>query len=151
MTPKQIPVSDLSKDVVVAMPDAALNRLGQLNLALFLAALNGHLEPEERVLGLSGVTGSQRLDTLVIAKPMRDYPWLRHHKSETAVTRHLARSCRQSPQGRGLGGNVFGRSRRAGATKPWFGRSSRRGARTHHRCRRDGHRDLCLVWNRIGL
>ena len=88
---KQIPVSDPSKDVVVAMPDAALNRLGQLNLALFLAALNGHLEPEERVLGLSGVTGSQRLDTLVISKPMRDYPWLRHHKSETAVTRHLAR------------------------------------------------------------
>jgi hypothetical protein len=88
---KQIPVSDPARDVVVAMPDAALNRLGQLNLALFLAALNGHLEPEERVLGLSGVTGSQRLDTLVIAKPMRDYPWLRHHKSETAVTRHLAR------------------------------------------------------------
>ena len=88
---KQIPVSDPSKDVVVAMPDAALNRLGQLNLALFLAALNGHLEPEERVLGLSGVTGSQRLDTLVIANPMRDYPWLLHHKSEMAVTRHLAR------------------------------------------------------------
>jgi diadenylate cyclase len=87
----QIPVSDPSKDVVVAMPDAALNRLGQLNLALFLAALNGHIEPEERVLGLSGVTGSHRLDTLVIAKPMRDYPWLQHHKSETAVTRHLAR------------------------------------------------------------
>lgn len=88
---KQIPVSDPSKDVVVAMPDAALNRLGQLNLALFLAVLNGHLEPEERVLGLSGVTGSQRLDTLVIAKPMRDYPWLRRHKSDMTVTRHLAR------------------------------------------------------------
>ncbi len=40
---------------------------------------------------LSGVTGSQRLDTLVIAKPMRDCPWLQHHKSEMAVTRHLAR------------------------------------------------------------
>ncbi len=88
---KQIPVSDLSKDIVLIMPDAALNRLGQLNLALFLAALNRHLDPEERVLGLSGVTGSQRLDTLVIAKPMRDYPWLQHHKSEMAVTRHLAR------------------------------------------------------------
>ena len=88
---KQIPVSDPAKDVVLAMPDAALNRLSQLNLALFLAALNGHLGPEERVLGLSGVTGSQRLDTLVIAKPARDYPWLRHHKSAMAVTRHLAR------------------------------------------------------------
>ena len=56
---KQIPVSDPSKDVVLAMPDAALNRLSQLNLALFLAALNHHLEPDERVLGLSGVAGSQ--------------------------------------------------------------------------------------------
>ena len=88
---KQIPVSDPARDVVLAMPDAALNRLSQLNLALFLAALNRHLGPEEKVLGLSGVTGSQRLDTLVIAKPSRDYPWLRHHKSAMAVTQHLAR------------------------------------------------------------
>jgi DNA integrity scanning protein DisA with diadenylate cyclase activity len=88
---EQIPVSDPSKDVVMAMPDAILNRLSQLNLALFLAALNHHLGSDERVLGLSGVTGSQRLDTLVIAKPARDYPWLRRHKSEVAGTRHLAR------------------------------------------------------------
>ena len=88
---KQIPVSDPSKDIVMAMPDVILNRLSQLNLALFLAALNRHVGSDERVLGLSGVTGSQRLDTLVIAKPERDYPWLRHHKSEVAVTRHLAR------------------------------------------------------------
>ena len=78
---KQMPVSDPAKDVVLAMPDAVLNRLSQLNLALFLAALNRHLGPEEKVPGLSGVTGSQRLDTLVIAKPARDYPWLRHHKA----------------------------------------------------------------------
>lgn len=88
---KQIPISDPSRDVVLVMPDAALNRLSQLNLALFLAALNRHFGLEERVLGLSGVTGSQRLDTLVIAKPARDYPWLQHHQSEMAVTRHLAR------------------------------------------------------------
>jgi hypothetical protein len=88
---KQIPVSDPSKDVVLAMPDAILNRLSQLNLALFLAALNRHIGLDEKVLGLSGVTGSQRLDTLVIAKPARDYPWLQHHKSGVAVTRHLAR------------------------------------------------------------
>jgi hypothetical protein len=88
---KQMPISDPSKDVVLAMPDAALNRLSQLNLALFLAALNRHVGPDERVLGLSGVAGSQRLDTLVIAKPARDFPWLQHHKSEMAVTRHLAR------------------------------------------------------------
>lgn len=88
---KQIPDSSLSKDVVLAMPDASLNRLSQLNLALFLAALNRHFGLEERVLGLSGVAGSQRLDTLVIAKPARDYPWLEHHSSEMAISRHLAR------------------------------------------------------------
>lgn len=89
--PKRLAASDLVRDIVLAMPDAALNRLSQLNLALFLAVLNRHLELDERVLGLSGVTGSQRLDTLVIAKPARDYPWLQHHKSEMTVTRHLAR------------------------------------------------------------
>jgi DNA integrity scanning protein DisA with diadenylate cyclase activity len=88
---EQIPVSDPSKDIVLVMPDAILNRLSQLNLALFLAALNRHVGLDERVLGLSGVTGSQRLDTLVIAKPARDYPWLQRHKTEIAVTRHLAR------------------------------------------------------------
>ncbi len=88
---KQIPHFDPSKDIVLDMPDAALNRLSQLNLALFLAALNRHFGLEERVLGLSGVTGSKRLDTLIIAKPGRDYPWLQHHKSEVAITRHLAK------------------------------------------------------------
>lgn len=86
-----IPASDPSKDVVLVMRDASLNRLSQLNLALFLAALNGLVRSDERVLGLSGVTGSQRLDTLVIAKPARDYPWLQRHKADMAVSSHLAR------------------------------------------------------------
>jgi len=89
--PKQIPRFDQSKDVILDMPDAALNRLSQLNLALFLAALNRHFGLDEQVLGLSGVTGSGRLDTLIIARPGRDYPWLEHHTSEVAITRHLAR------------------------------------------------------------
>ena len=88
---KQMPIADPSKDVVLPMPDAALNRLHQFHLALLLATLNRHLGPHEKVLGLSGVAGSQRLDTLVIAKPARDFPWLQHHKSERAVTRHLAK------------------------------------------------------------
>lgn len=89
--PGRIPKFDLSKDVVLDMPNAALNRLSQLNLALFLAALNRHFGLDEQVLGLSGVTGSGRLDTLIIAKPGRDYPWLEHHKSDVAINRHLAR------------------------------------------------------------
>ena len=85
-----IPLSDPIKDVVMLMRDVSLNRLSQLNLALFLTALNGIVAPDERVLGLSGVTGSKRLDTLVIAKPARDYPWLRRH-NDMAISSHLAR------------------------------------------------------------
>ena len=80
-----------AKDVVLPVPDAALSRLSELNLALFLAALKGHIKLDERVLGLCGVTGSKRLNTLLIAKPARDFPWLQHHKRERAMTRHLAR------------------------------------------------------------
>ena len=47
---RQIPQFDRSKDIVLDMPEAALNRLSQLNLALFLAALNRHFRLEERVL-----------------------------------------------------------------------------------------------------
>jgi DNA integrity scanning protein DisA with diadenylate cyclase activity len=88
---RRVPVSDRSRDVVLEMPPASLNRLSQINFALFLAALNRHLEPDERVLGLSGVAGSRRLDTLVIANVARDFPWMQHHKSEVAITRQLAR------------------------------------------------------------
>jgi hypothetical protein len=31
------------------------------------------------------------LDTLIIAKPARDYPWLQQHKSEVAITRLVAK------------------------------------------------------------
>jgi hypothetical protein len=86
-----IPAANLSKDTVLVMPDASLNRLSQLNLALFLAALNGLISSDERVLGLSGVAGSRRLDTLVIAKPSRDYPWLLRHRADLDVSHQLAR------------------------------------------------------------
>lgn len=61
---RRLAVRKLSKDVVLPVPDAALSRLSELNLALFLAALKGHIQLDERVLGLCGVTGSKRLDTL---------------------------------------------------------------------------------------
>jgi hypothetical protein len=88
---KQLPITDPSHDVVLPIPEVSLNRLHQFHFALFLATLNRHLGPHEKVLGLSGVAGSQRLDTLLIAKPARDFPWLQHHKSERAVTRHFAK------------------------------------------------------------
>ena len=86
-----VPISDPEKDIILVVPDAALNRLGQLNLALFLAALNRLVRPDERVLGLSGVTGSQRLDTLVISKPAKDYPWLQRNEEAKEISGHVAR------------------------------------------------------------
>ena len=87
----EVPISDPARDVILVMPDAALNRLSQLNLSLFLAALNRLVGPDERVLGLSGVTGSRRLDTLVIAKPVKDFPWLQRNEGATTITGHVAR------------------------------------------------------------
>jgi hypothetical protein len=81
---------DPSRDIL-RVPDAALNRLGQINIALFLAALNELVRPDQRVLALSGVAGSKRLDTLVISTPERDYPWLQRRKTGKAISGHLAR------------------------------------------------------------
>jgi len=68
---KQMPVSDPAKDVGLAMPDAVLNRVSQLNLALFLTALNRHLGPEEKVLG-DRSTLSPHLRQLIL-NPLRGH------------------------------------------------------------------------------
>jgi diadenylate cyclase len=86
-----LPITDPAYDVVLPIPEVFLNRLHQFHFAVFLATLNRHLSPHEKVLGLSGVAGSQRLDTLLIAKPARDFPWLQHHTGARAVTRHVAK------------------------------------------------------------
>ena len=85
-----LPITDPAHDVVLPIPEVFLNRLHQFHFAVFLATLNRHLSPHAKVLGLSGVAGSQRLDTLFIAKPARDFPWLQHHTGARAVTRHVA-------------------------------------------------------------
>jgi DNA integrity scanning protein DisA with diadenylate cyclase activity len=86
-----VPISDPARDIILVVPDAALDRLSQLNFALFLAALNRLVRTDERVLGLSGVTGSQRLDTLVIAEPAKDYPWLQRNEGAAEISGHVAR------------------------------------------------------------
>lgn len=78
-------------DVVVPIPDAPLNRTSQLGIGLFLAVLNGHLRLDESVICLTGVAGTQRLDTLLIANPGRDFPWFRKRHMKKVTTRHFAR------------------------------------------------------------
>jgi hypothetical protein len=64
-------------DVVLRIPYTRLSRVSQINIGLFLAVLNGHVEPDETILCLSGVAGSERIDTLLIANARRDFPWFR--------------------------------------------------------------------------
>lgn len=78
-------------DATIAIPETALSRLSQLNLTVFLAALHRHIDIDERVLVLSGVSGSRRLDTLVVVKPERDFPWLKQHRLDTSSSSHIAR------------------------------------------------------------
>jgi len=79
-------------DVTISLPGMALTRLSQLNLLVFLAVFERHIEPDDRLLVLSGVVGSQRLDTLVIVKPARDFPWLKRHTFKASISRHVART-----------------------------------------------------------
>lgn len=76
----ELPETHQSGHTVLIIPETtALTRISQLKVALFLAVLNGYLELSESVLCLSGVAGSERLDTLLIANARRDFPWFREH------------------------------------------------------------------------
>jgi diadenylate cyclase len=81
---------DPSRDIVLRIPDAALSRMSQLNVALFLAVLNGHVELDETVLCLSGVAGSQRLDMLFVTNPKRDFPWFQKGDIGLVASREFA-------------------------------------------------------------
>jgi diadenylate cyclase len=90
-----LPISDQSKDVVLRLPTTPLSRMGQMNLGLLLAVLNGDVLLDESLLFLSGIAGSERLDTLLIVNPRRDFPWFQDHdiqkESGLTATRELAR------------------------------------------------------------
>ena len=66
-----------SSDAVLRLPETTLTRMSQLKVGLLLAVMNSHVEMDESVVCLSGVAGSERLDTLMIANARRDFPWFR--------------------------------------------------------------------------
>jgi DNA integrity scanning protein DisA with diadenylate cyclase activity len=90
-----LPVADEPADATLRLPDTPLTRMGQMKLGLLLAVLNGYVMLDESVLFLSGVAGSERLDTLLIVNPRRDFPWFRERKltkqGGIIATRELAR------------------------------------------------------------
>jgi len=90
----EIPVSVDSDDEVIRIPDVTLTRMSQIKFGLLLASLKGSIELDHSILCLSGVAGSQRLDTLLITNPRRDFPWFREQDvqqtRELIATRELA-------------------------------------------------------------
>jgi DNA integrity scanning protein DisA with diadenylate cyclase activity len=69
--------------------------MSQLKIGLLLAVMNKHVDLDESVICLSGVAGSERLDTLLIANARRDFPWFRERSIDDIrslfATRELAR------------------------------------------------------------
>jgi DNA integrity scanning protein DisA with diadenylate cyclase activity len=65
------------EDLVLAVPGAKLSGVSQIRIGLYSATLRGYLDLSERVVCLSGVAGSGRLDMVLVTQPKRDFPWLR--------------------------------------------------------------------------
>jgi hypothetical protein len=92
-----LPISDESRDVVLCLPETPLDRMGQMKLGLLLAVLNGHVLLDDSLLFLSGIAGSERLDTLLVVNPRRDFPWFQDQDHDIQkdsgfiATRELAR------------------------------------------------------------
>jgi DNA integrity scanning protein DisA with diadenylate cyclase activity len=110
----ELPLPKRSEDKVVTIPDVALTRMSQLKVGMLLAILNEYVELDESILCLSGVAGSERLDTMLIANPQRDFPWFRKYDVEetqhVVTTRELVRIidvalrlAREGREGRQLG------------------------------------------------
>lgn len=85
-----------SHDMMLLLPETTLTRMSQLKIGLLLAVMNGHVELDESVICLTGVAGSERLDTLLMANARRDFPWFRKRNIDDIrrvfSTRELARS-----------------------------------------------------------
>jgi DNA integrity scanning protein DisA with diadenylate cyclase activity len=77
--PIELPSKESNRMAIDIPETSSLNRMSQIKIGLFWAVLNGYLHLDESVLCLSGVAGTERLDTLLIANPKRDFPWFNKH------------------------------------------------------------------------
>jgi diadenylate cyclase len=82
-------------DVILEIPDVTPTRMSPIAIGLFLAVLHGHIGIKETVICLSGGVGSNRLDTLIVTNPRRDFPWLADRRLAASfpqvVSQELAR------------------------------------------------------------
>jgi DNA integrity scanning protein DisA with diadenylate cyclase activity len=90
------------------LPETKLTRISQLTIAPLLSVMNKQIALDDSVICLSGVAGSERIDTLLIANVRRDFPWFREHNIDEIrsvfATRELAQlieiSLRLAAEGR---------------------------------------------------
>lgn len=69
---------DLKKgDYHVVIPHSPVERMDQISLALILSVMHGYVNETESIVCLVGVSGSKRLDNLLIANPQRDFDWFK--------------------------------------------------------------------------
>jgi DNA integrity scanning protein DisA with diadenylate cyclase activity len=80
------------KDGLIWIPEAELTRFSQLRVAIFRAVLDEKIALDESVVCLSGVAGSRRLDTVVIANARRDFPWFRERDLNVMKTVLVSRA-----------------------------------------------------------
>lgn len=85
-------------DMRVQLPDAELDRMDQINMGLLFAVMSDFVGPDESIICLTGLAGSQRLDNLLITNPRRDTQWFRRQrfkstdgKSEMLASRSFGR------------------------------------------------------------
>ena len=77
-----LPKPENANDRIVSIPEVSLTRMSQLKIGLLVAVLNEHVGANETILCVSGVAGSERLDTMLITNPQRDFPWFRKYDVE---------------------------------------------------------------------
>lgn len=79
VTQNEKPETHGDHEYYVEMPQYETDRISQLTMGLIVAVLHGVVEVSESVVCLTGVSGSKRLDNLLIANPQRDFPWFSRH------------------------------------------------------------------------
>jgi diadenylate cyclase len=69
-------------DHLVVIPHSPVERMDQISLALILSVMHGYAQEDESIICLLGVSGSKRLDNLLIANPQRDFDWFKGSNRE---------------------------------------------------------------------
>ncbi len=82
-------------DRLVVIPYSPVERMDQISLALILSVMHGYVKEDESIVCLVGVSGSKRIDNLLIANPQRDFDWFKsgggHKKSRLPISQEFIR------------------------------------------------------------